>query len=471
MKKISQRLKQWLIDNEGASTDESDESLASRTARAYMAKRISLEQLGELAGWKSNEGNLMLTNNDGNPTPEKVFGGGNGGGPNVKRPSERYCEKKYAAKHIKTGLAVKNETGRDVESASERELAQIGVYTKWLASKSGISGLAIELTEHERHMVDELLSSDTKWVGEIGGVHSKDISGARVKTLLSDSTSGGLNVNPYFFSDNLLTFPLLNGELLPYVELIDMPRGSEVRSASLGNPTVNWGPAENTSITEFDTAGLVGNIDYNVEPMTFACEIGRDLLADSAVADLGGRVLQEVGQVQLKELDYVIAVGNGTTQPQGIFNAPIIALNTANGVGGPFVVSDIESLMFGLPKQYRTPAMRVAYISNDATYARARGVPVGPNDSRRVFGMDEGGYNVLTWPWRINQSIPDNQLAFGALSRYRMYRRQGSETRFVDNGLTLALKNTVALVVRSRWAGGVVDPTAFVHYNDAPTVG
>src|SRR4051812_3437975 len=117
--------------------------------------------------------------------------------------------------------------------------------------------------------------------------------------------------------------------------------------------------------------------------------------------------------------------------------------------------------MFGIGKQYRNPAMRPAFITNDTSYRRARSIPVGAADARRVFGMDEQSYMLLDYPVCVNNSVSNAYAMFGALAKYRLYRRQAQEVRFETAGKTLALANTVLLVVRGRFGGKVVDANAF----------
>ncbi|HQU47302.1 MAG TPA: phage major capsid protein, partial [Pirellulales bacterium] len=199
-----------------------------------------------------------------------------------------------------------------------------------------------------------------------------------------------------------------------------------------------------------------------------AVEVGRHELADSIV-DVGKYLVQVIGQRYTAELDKIIAVGDGTTQPQGIVNASGLATmpNISNGLG-PMALADLEQLYFGCAKQYRRPEFRCAFLSNDVTYSRCRAIPVGADDARRVLGQDEGSYDALSAPYRISNDLPNTTLIFGALARYRFYRRQGQEMRWVTEGQTLALKNTALLVSTMRAGGRVMDTNAFVAETNAP---
>lgn len=410
----------------------------------------------------------MLTN----PTADQALGGnGNrGGAPDVKDHSARYSDVRYPAKHFQTGKPVKGINGMDAEMPSQRDYAKYGAFLKWLFKGSRCAGSNIELTEHEKGLVGDLFAKET-WCGMVGSNYEKEIAPSRVKTLLSDTTSGGVNINPYFVDQSIVTFALLYGELLPYVDLVEMSHGASTFGASIGNPTVAWnGDSDGANLTPFNTAGLVAGLDSNVFDVTCSVILGRNLLADTMVADLGSIVMTNIGKSVLKELDRVIAVGNGTTNPQGLFNAT--ALNTvpsAEGEGGSLTVGDLESLLFGVPKQYVSKEMRPAFVGNQTTYQRVRGIPVGADDARRVFGTDEGSYNVLSWPFRIQQDIPNNNLAFLALSLYRLYRRAGQEMRFTDQGQSLFENNSVMYMCIGRYAGRLMNTQGGCVMTDAPS--
>ena len=68
----------------------------------------------------------------------------------------------------------------------------------------------------------------------------------------------------------------------------------------------------------------------------------------------------------------------------------------------------------------------------------------------------------------VENDVPNNWAAMCCLKRYRMWRRQGAESRWVTEGQTLALKNTAMLIVRGRFGGRLVDSNALVTMRDLP---
>lgn len=386
---------------------------------------------------------------------------------NVKKPSELYSTKTAPQTHRKTGESI-IAFGQPVESVPTVNHAKTGAFIKHLAQRAG---LGVEITEHERALLNESVEHDA-WAGKFGGEYASGVKGARVKALLDDALSGGAEVSPEFFDADLISFPLLNGELFPFVDLKNVPRGSAVEGASVGNPSVNWGTAEGTSISLFDTASLIAAIDTSIFPVAVALEVGRDLLADSP-ADLGRTLTENIGMRLAAELDRVIADGNGMSEPQGIMQASgVSTVSTDNGTTGPPTLDDYFNLLFAVAKQYRSQAMRCAFVSNDTTYQRSRQIKIDPGgtptDQRPVFGLEAtNSYMTLEFPHKIeNGSLANTEAAFCALAKYRMYRRLGMSLEFVTGGKELARKNVALLIARARFGGQLVDSSAAAKSTD-----
>lgn len=391
----------------------------------------------------------------------------------VKDCSESYRTSRATGIHVKTREPVTPAfmDGKAVETASEWDKCRSGVYLKYVARRSGLN---VPWTEHDQAVMAHVVNEDP-WCGLVGTEWKTGMRGAEVKALLDDGSgglSGGIGINPIFFDTEIVTHPLLNGELLPFVEVNNVPRGAMVDGAAIGTPTVIWNNAEGTAQDLFDTSGLVNGWGKSIHPVGIYVEIGRDLMADSPV-DIGQTLTAVIGERFAAELDKVIAIGNGSTQPEGIFHASSVnAINSTNGSGGPMVVADLENLSFGIGKQYRVPSWKPCFVCNDQDYRRGRAIPWGAGTAftaqARALGSDYSAYKLLEWDCKIQNDIPQNSIAFGCLRKYRMYRRQGLEMRFVTDGQQLTQKNTVLLACRARYGGFVADPAAFAVMTDAP---
>jgi HK97 family phage major capsid protein len=233
--------------------------------------------------------------------------------------------------------------------------------------------------------------------------------------------------------------------------------------------TISVGPAEGDTpgITLQTTSSLVGQLTTNIYNATGAITIGRDFLSDSPI-DLQADIISLYQRALLQWLDKEIAVGDGTTGPLGLFNTSnVLTATSKNSTAGPMTVSDIEGMVKTLPKQYRNKQENVVWVASDGLYFRIRGISVSGTDARRIFGYDYEQYMLASHPFKIENDIAGNDLAFVNMSKYRLWRRKGMEIQVSDEGKTLMLANELLIVARSRWGGQLVDPNAMVEMTNA----
>ncbi len=385
----------------------------------------------------------------------------------LKKASERYSDKSFAGRHSKTGEAMFDEMGREVREPSERNYALTGALFKHLAYKSGLQ--AAKPDEHEAELLAELCM-DREWAGDLEGQYCSSIKArgnGYIKALLDDSTSGGLEIAPIHFDDDVVSTPQLSGELWPFVGQKEVARGRRVEGASIANVTVSAGEGmDNSEMTLFNTAALVAAIDISIHSVGTAVEVGRDFLSDAAV-DVGRLVTVEIGKSMLAWLDEQVAIGDGTLEPEGIMTA---SGTTAVAVSGATSVDNYESLRFAVPKaQQPKGSAAVRFCGTETSYMRARAIPVGAADARRVFGMDHESYTMLLRPYAISTAMTNAQLFFGDLANgYRAYRRVGGAPEVHTQGDYLARRNLALIVYRARYGGKVVLPSSFGVVTDAP---
>lgn len=413
----------------------------------------------------------------GSPTPETVYK--QAVKARVKSAAERYESTTKAA-------TFPNRSGRNGDGAphpfagqdaywggkklyhpSDLDRAIAGAFLKWsiecdLKRKGDVAPSALRMTDHDRDLFKYALH-EKEWSGMFGGddadtgaskVSRQKLTDFHIKALLDDTVSGGIEAAPVVFDDAIILIPVLYGELYPFINVVNIARGRRVKGATMANPSFTSGISEGTSIQPFNTASFVGAFDTPIYTATSAIEIGLDFEEDSPV-DLGAAATEKYGEKALEWLDRVVAVGDGVTEPTGIFTSTgTTAVTSDNSTGGPVTVSDYEGLMFGVEKQFRAePGAVLAYVSNDTMYRRSRAIQVGPGDERRVFGMTHGDYMLLDKPYKVQNNIPNGRVAFVNLKRYRMYRRLGLSVRVETAGRHLALNNTKLLVLRMRYGG------------------
>lgn len=383
---------------------------------------------------------------------------------------ERYSTSKTAAMVTKVGHPMfgKQATmlGRTYDMPSELDKAVSGAYFKFCVQSSAAGRpvpRGLRMTEHDRDLL-QFAMHKLPWTGIIGGngtevanavkVDNRLLKDMEIKSLLDDATSGGVEAAPIAFDDAVILTPILFGELFPLVDVVPLSRGRRVEGWSITNPTFA-NVAEGTAITPFTTTSMIAAFDTTVYPAVGAIEIGLDFEDDSP-SNVGAIVIGKYGEAAQAWLDEQIAIGDGTTEPQGItVAAGTVGVTSTNGGAGPPTVTDYESLLFGVTKKFRPTAdsARTVYVANETSYRRARGIAVSGTDERRVFGMDHRAYMMLDAPYKINDAIANTKIAFCNLRHYRMYRRLGMQVRTETAGNYLALRNMMVVVVRMRWGG------------------
>lgn len=483
---ITQAMRKKMTELFGPNVNcKADADLEKLILQAIKEKKISPSELTTLTkqpGGKANKKEKTVTQKKKpgptkaaptkkpNPKAASVF---------VKTPSARYSSKKAPAlnRFGQPGMS----QGKALELPSQRELALTGVFIKNMAAKSGLYG-GILLNDHEKQLLAELAQAE-QWI-EFSPSAGRDgsncwwdkASAPRVKAILDDTVSGGQYANPIFYDQNVILPALLQGELYPQIQVVEQPRGRTINSAKIGIPTATWGVTDNTALTAFTTTSLISQIVGTVFNIAVYLEIGNDVMADSTPLDLGTLVQQQIGQRFQAELDKVIAVGDGTTQPTGIFTSPGgAAVSSDNSTAGPPTVSDVESLIFSIGKQYRQAPYSPFLVMNDTMYRRTAGISVGPTDERRVFGMngsnlggtaERPGYTLFNHPCRIQNDIPNGSAAFLPGQAFRMWRRLGMETHVSREGNYFMTRNLTGIVVRGRFAGKIVLPEALATMTD-----
>lgn len=409
--------------------------------------------------------------------PARVMFKGNANGASnaaVKSVAEKYSStraevlypqhKKGGVKHPFAGQPAIY-CGERLETPSALGKAVAAAYFKWSLEVSSAPHdipRGLKMNDEDRALVNYALH-ELPWSGVVKTsddgfmwehkVARRKLTEIEIKALIDDATSGGVEIAPIEFDDALVTIPVLFGELFPMVNVVDVSRGRRMKGGAIGNPTFA-SSTEGTAITAFDTTSFVSAFDTTIYVAAAAMEIGMDFEEDSPT-NVGSIIMEKYGEKAQEWLDEQIAVGDGTTEPEGIFNATgTTSVASDFGVSGPATVSDYEGLMFAVPKAYRAAkGSRNVFIGNETSYRRARAIPVGPADERRVFGMTHADYMLLDTPYKIQSSITNSQIAYANLGFYRMYRRLGFNVRVVNEGNYAVTRNQRVIVCRMRYGG------------------
>jgi HK97 family phage major capsid protein len=410
--------------------------------------------------------------------------------PRVKSVAERYSNTKSAlmvpalrkdgrrSTNPRAGMQALYQ-GRPLDSHSQLEKAVVGAFLKQqIAKYAGQVELpsGLRMTEEDQQLCAYAIH-EMPWTGRLSKgnwVEERKLTDMETKALLDESgSSAGQELVPIAFDEMVLITPLLYGELYPMVEEKPISRGSRIESAQLGRPTMSSGTAEGTAISFQSTTAFASGIDTSIFPCVGAFELGLDFLEDSPVA-VAEEITSAYGEAHLAWLDEQIAIGDGTTEPLGLFNTSgLVTLSCANsGLGGPITMGDTEQLLFALPKAVRSAlGGRTGFVSTESTYRRVRAIPRGMADQARLFGTDLVSFQLHDRPYKIHDGVGAAKLGHFNFGYYRLYRRRGMQIRVETQGITLAKTNTMALVARSRWGGRLRYGSAGAVFTDLPTQG
>jgi hypothetical protein len=376
--------------------------------------------------------------------------------------------------HPSAGRPVKDfSTGRTIDTASEKDMAIIGAFAKFAANSAKIKSRTIgfaQLPEHDKNLLLWAMENE-KWGGATDGGDFADIKDRRLtpseqKALIDDGSSGGLEAAPIVFDDQVIQTPLLHGELYPLVNVVPLDRGRRVEGVATGTVTASWGGIDDTAITLFNTASYVSAFDTTIFRWEGAIRIGLDFLSDTPI-DFGQHITTQYGERLMEDLDDVIAAGDGTTQPEGCVNksgTTAVTFSSATNLG------NYESLRFGVAKPEHRANLKssIVFLGTETSYQRARAIPVGSSDARRLGGMDYDSYRWMERDYKINESLTNLQIMYVVLARYRMYRRRGFTMRTSTEGDTLIRNNEMLMVAMARYGGQLERGAVCAKTTDAP---
>ncbi|KKN88370.1 hypothetical protein LCGC14_0249330 [marine sediment metagenome] len=364
--------------------------------------------------------------------------------------------------HLMAGRPViLEDRGRAIE-LSQRDKAVSGAYAKWMIASSvhchGNKRMGLSmLRDHDKELVLYAIKN-MEWGGssnggDFGDIKDRKLTEMEQKQIIDDNVSGGLEAAPIVFDDDIIQTPLLHGELFPLVKKVNIDRGRRIEGVATGTVTLGWGGIDATAITLFNTAAYVTAFDTTIYRVEGAIQIGLDFLSDTPI-DFGQHVTSQYGERLLEELDGVIATGNGTTQPQGIMNSGATAV-AFGGVAA--TIGGYETLRYTVTKPEHGGNMdsTAVFCGTEQSFVRARAIPVGATDERRLFGLGHftSDYNLSGRSYRINETLANNQIFYAVLGRYRMYIRRGLTMRSSTEGNTLILNNLMLIAITARFGG------------------
>ena len=396
----------------------------------------------------------------------------------VKKVSERYSNTKSAltyrndrrGREGKPVMYLERGVEKGLDTLSEVEWAKTGAWMLLQMKKAGLKRTPLGLEEipwnhpffqHCSELCKETAHEDV-FVGPMGSLDDdsqlfgrRKFSDYDIKTVLDESGgSGGGNAVPEFFDAALIVTPLLHGELLPYVNIIRVAKGGASDGASFGTSTF-VSTASGSAVAEFGTDSFVSAFDTTFFPMTTAITFGLDFLSD-AVASFAQQVAAQIGQEHLRWWDEQIAIGDGTTEPQGVFVATNTTVSGITNTFSSFTYDDILEIIFTINKQHRMKdgGRATRLIMNEPQYKEFLQILVNSEANHPTFGVRASlEYELAGWPVSIESNIANGNVGLCNLRGYRAYFRQGLQFQVITAGKTLALDNEQLLMARGRYGG------------------
>lgn len=364
---------------------------------------------------------------------------------------------------------------------SQYEYAKMGALYKSMMLRDNpgsqvLQNMKMRMTEEDEKLVKAAMHDD-EWVGygtvgnaprklkdseritftKAGGLRNTDaFAPAGTKApLLADNTSGGTQAVPQYFDYEAIRTPLLYGELVPFVEITPTDRGASAHSYSIGTPTFVT-TASGSAITAFDATSFVTTFDVTFYPVSCGFLWGRDFEMDAA-PNIGQMIVAQLGDQFKYQMDNWIAIGDGTTQPQGLKNASGTISVTATGAShATMVYNDPLNLMMGVTKPYRKAfgGDNTMFIGTDKMYKKFMQLATGvTGDTRPIFGMHLKDYQLGDYHFAVQNDIADGTVFAANLRGYRLYRRLGLYFELLTTGQTLTLANEKLLFARARFGG------------------
>lgn len=373
---------------------------------------------------------------------------------------------------------------RVINEPSELSMAISGAFAQFEVDrirKNSRTLAFMSLPQHSKELLCYALENE-KWGGcgpqnsddRFSDINDRKLTELEQKALIDDSVSGGVEAAPVVFDDQVIQTPLLHGELFPLVTSIPLDRGRRVEAVETGTATATWGGVDDQAIDLFDTVSYITPFDTTIFRWEGAIRIGLDFLSDTPI-DFSQHVTAQYGERLLEMLDNAIATGNGTTQPEGVM---VKTGATSINFGGVTTIGNYESLRFGVAKaEHRANMVASAvFCGTEVSYQRARSIPVGAADARRLGGFSTtvGGvtnysdYSWMGYPYKINESMSNNQIFYAIMARYRMYRRRGLTLRSSTEGDSLIRRNEMLLTATARYGGQVERGAVVARTTTAP---
>ena len=281
---------------------------------------------------------------------------------------------------------------------------------------------------------------------------------AQIKAMVGSSDAAGGYVIPTGFVAEMLHDEVEASELLPYVRVINVGvRAGSIPSVD-SRSSITWSDTENNDTGESDPT--LAEFTWTSHTARAYAYISNELVDESAV-DIVAEVRRQFSEAMAEELDKVIAIGDGSTQPMGLFSNTDITTVTATAAFTRAKALAVAGAVGQKYKKGQGPNKPTRWVMREATktfFKELEGTtnhPVYKTDPNSEQDIMPEGY-----PISIQNDAPAGRVVFGNLNRYILTRLKGV-TIGADRGGIHFRKGVTCLQIVQRIDGNVERALAF----------
>lgn len=226
---------------------------------------------------------------------------------------------------------------------------------------------------------------------------------------------------------------------------------------ALGHSVAQW-TTENSAYTESNPT--FGQKQIDAYKLTDLCRVSVELLKDSTF-DIEAYLRQEFARAFGIAEEEAFCIGNGTTQPTGIFTANGGTVGVTAASATAITVDEIISLVHALKAPYRKNAK---FLMNDATVALLRKLKDQNGQYLWQPSIQAGtpdrllGYEIYTSPYVPVAEAGALTIAFGDFKNYWIGDRAGRTVQRLNE--LYATNGQIGYVATERVDGKVILPEA-----------
>ena len=275
---------------------------------------------------------------------------------------------------------------------------------------------------------------------------------ARIKALSEGTDSAGGYLVPEELRNEVLVRAPELSELFPHARRVRVRSNAGSVPSLATDIAISWDEAENADFDESDP--VFSELGYSVKRATAVCYTSRELLADSGPGVV--ELLTQLSSVALAaERDRVIAVGDGSDEPEGLASATISSV----AVGGAITFAKLVEIECALAKKYRRNAR---WIMNNTNVRRVMSLEDTQNRPLFVRDLKEGApARLLGYPIGQQDDLPDGEIYFGNLSYYYWFDREQMGLETTTSGGSTFMKHQLGVKVWERVDGAVALAESF----------